>query len=313
MMIKIDLITGFLGSGKTTFIKKYAKYFMDNGSRIGILENDFGAVNVDMMLLQELQGDKCDIETVAGACDRDCHKRRFKTKLISMGMLGYDRVIIEPSGIFDVDEFFDSLHEEPLDRWYEIGNVISIVDAQLEENLSEQSEYLLASQTANAGAVILSRVQYAAENDISNTVEHLNKALHKFGCQRIIDKNQDVFVKDWNILTENDFSVISACGYRKENFIKQYSDDNGYQSLYFMHNQMTSDTLCEKAKQLLDNYEYGNIFRVKGFLSDGEKWVEINATHKSITVTPILNGQEIIIVIGENLNKEKIGSVFAKP
>ena len=66
MMIKIDLITGFLGSGKTTFIKKYAKYFMDKGSRIGILENDFGAVNVDRMLLQELQGDKCDIETVSG-------------------------------------------------------------------------------------------------------------------------------------------------------------------------------------------------------------------------------------------------------
>ena len=53
-MIKIDLITGFLGSGKTTFIKKYAKHLMDKGHHIGILENDFGAINVDMMLLQEL-------------------------------------------------------------------------------------------------------------------------------------------------------------------------------------------------------------------------------------------------------------------
>ena len=53
-MVKIDLITGFLGSGKTTFIKKYAKYLMEQGLRIGILENDFGAINVDMMLLQEL-------------------------------------------------------------------------------------------------------------------------------------------------------------------------------------------------------------------------------------------------------------------
>ena len=50
-MVKIDLITGFLGSGKTTFIKKYAKYLIDQGLNIGILENDFGAVNVDMMLL----------------------------------------------------------------------------------------------------------------------------------------------------------------------------------------------------------------------------------------------------------------------
>ena len=55
-MIQIDLITGFLGSGKTTFIRKYAKYLIDQGLNIGILENDFGAVNVDAMLLQNCQG-----------------------------------------------------------------------------------------------------------------------------------------------------------------------------------------------------------------------------------------------------------------
>lgn len=51
---QIDLITGFLGSGKTTFIKKYATYLMQQGMNIGILENDFGAVNVDAMLLQDI-------------------------------------------------------------------------------------------------------------------------------------------------------------------------------------------------------------------------------------------------------------------
>ena len=56
-MIQIDLITGFLGSGKTTFIRKYAKYLIDQGLNIGILENDFGAVNVDAMLLQDILGD----------------------------------------------------------------------------------------------------------------------------------------------------------------------------------------------------------------------------------------------------------------
>ena len=74
-MITIDLITGFLGSGKTTFIKKYARYLMDQGLKIGILENDFGAVNVDMLLLQELLGEQCDLEMVSGGCDKDCHIR----------------------------------------------------------------------------------------------------------------------------------------------------------------------------------------------------------------------------------------------
>lgn len=82
-MIKIDLITGFLGSGKTTFIRKYVKHLTDKGLKIGILENDYGAVNVDAMLLQDILGDKCELEMVAGGCDADCHKRRFKTKLIA--------------------------------------------------------------------------------------------------------------------------------------------------------------------------------------------------------------------------------------
>ena len=138
-MVKIDLITGFLGSGKTTFIKKYAQYLMSQGFHIGILENDYGAVNVDMMLLQDLMGEQCELEMISGGCDKETHIRRFRTKLISMGMCGYDRVIVEPSGIFDVDEFFDVLHEEPLDNWYEIGNVIAVVDAELENELSAEA------------------------------------------------------------------------------------------------------------------------------------------------------------------------------
>ena len=139
-MVKIDLITGFLGAGKTTFIRNYAEYLMGKGENIGILENDFGAVNVDMMLLQDLEGEHCELEMVSGGCDKDCHRRRFKTKLIAMGMCGYDRVLVEPSGVFDVDEFFDALREEPLDRWYQVGSVLTVVDAHLSPELSEEAD-----------------------------------------------------------------------------------------------------------------------------------------------------------------------------
>lgn len=54
-------------------------------------------------------------------------------------------MIVEPSGIYDVDEFFDTLHEEPLDGWYQIGNVITVLDSNLEENLPEGADFLLAS------------------------------------------------------------------------------------------------------------------------------------------------------------------------
>ena len=42
-----------------------------------------------MMLLRELEGENCELEMVAGGCDKDCYRRRFKTKLIAMGMLWF--------------------------------------------------------------------------------------------------------------------------------------------------------------------------------------------------------------------------------
>lgn len=305
-MVKIDLITGFLGSGKTTFIKKYAKYLIDQGLNIGILENDFGAVNVDMMLLQDIAGEKCTLEMVAGGCDKYCHRRRFRTKLIAMGMCGYDRVLIEPSGIFDMDEFFDALHESPLDRWYEIGNVITVVDAVLEENLSEDAEFILASEVANAGIVLLSKAQEAAETDIERTKAHLNKAMESVHCDRRFEK--EIFAKDWNKLSDADFKRIQSAGYVGADYEKKdIAEEDAFQSLYFMNLTMPVEKLEEKVKQIFNDKECGNIFRIKGFMQPKpDQWIELNATHQNITIQPIKKGQEIFIVIGEKLNKEKI-------
>lgn len=309
-MIKVDLITGFLGAGKTTFLKKYAKYLMDRGNRICILENDYGAVNVDVMLLQDLEGEQCELEMVSGGCDRDCHKRRFKTKLISMGMSGYDRVLIEPSGIFDVDEFFDVLYEEPLDRWYEIGNVIAVVDAKLDEKLSEESDYLLASEAANAGLVIFSKSQDVTEEDQERTLNHLNRAMEQVRCKRRFQDN--VLRKPWDSLTDEDWKGISSCGYVLESYEKSvFENDEGYSSLYFMNVHMTVQELRSSVKSLMAASDCGNIVRIKGFMiSEDGTWIELNATHQSTAIQHVEKGQEIIIVIGEGLIKDKISAFF---
>lgn len=309
-MIKVDLITGFLGAGKTTFIKKYAKYRMDLGERICILENDYGAVNVDMMLLQELEGERCELEMVSGGCDPDCHRRRFKTKLISMGMCGYDRVLIEPSGIFDVDEFFDVLYEEPLDRWYEIGNVIAIVDAGLEDELSERADYLLASEAANAGMIILSKTEKTTKENAGKTIEHLNRAMDKVRCKRRFQ--EEVLNKSWDSLTDKDWERISSCGYVMESYEKSmFEDAHGYSSLYFMNVHMPVQELRTRVEHLMSASDCGNIVRIKGFMkAEDGTWLELNATHQTVTILPIERGQEILIVIGEELAEEKISTFW---
>ena len=306
-MVKIDLITGFLGSGKTTFLRKYASHLIAQGQNIGILENDFGAVNVDMMLLGDLRGDNCELEMISGGCDTDTHRRRFKTKLISMGMCGYDRVIVEPSGIYDVDEFFDTLYEEPLDGWYQIGNVITVLDSNLEEDLPEGAEFLLASQAANAGYVVLSKTQETTEEEQKNAVSHLNRSLKNIGCKRQFD---EVFAKDWDKLTDEDFKQLLSCGYHMENYCKpDLTQKKTFQSLYFMNMHLTEKKLQEAAKKLFLDKSCGKIFRIKGFMkNEKEQWIEMNATKKNLVISPIKMGQEVIIVIGEQLDEDAIRS-----
>lgn len=310
-MVKIDLITGFLGSGKTTFIKKYAKHLIDSGANIGILENDYGAVNVDMMLLKDLEGENCELEMIAGGCDADCHRRRFRTKLIAMGMCGYDHVIVEPSGIYDVDEFFDVLRDDPIDRWYEIGNVITVVDAKLEPELSDQADYLLASEAANAGCIVLSRSQEAEDAEIENTVAHLNHAMEKVQCKRRFQN--DIIIKDWDTFDNTDYEKLLSCGYVSESYRKMHIEEGEtFKSLYFMNLDKTKDEITEAAKKVLEDGECGKVFRVKGFLKDKEeKWLELNATHQGIRTAPIPEGQEVVIVIGEEMNEAKIRGYFS--
>ena len=216
-MVQVDLITGFLGAGKTTFLRRYAAYLTAQGHHVCILENDFGAVNVDAMLVQDLLGERCEIETISGGCDCDTHQRRMRTKLISMAMRGFDRVVVEPSGIFDVDEFFDVLRDEPLD----------------------------------------------------------------------------------------------ACGYQHTDCEKLCFDAHGaFSSAYFLELGLPRQQLEKHIPGLFTDAACGRVLRVKGFVRDAGGWVELNATADGLTAAPIPAGQEVLIVIGEGLDRERIETVL---
>lgn len=335
-MITIDLITGFLGSGKTTFIEKYARWLVAKGERVCILENDYGAINIDRVLLQDLLGPNCELEMVVGGDGAEAHQRRFRTKLISMAMLGYTRVLVEPSGIYDVDEFFDTLYEEPLDRWYEVGAVLTIVDARLDPDLSPASRYLLATEAANAGKIILSKLPVTAsvpkddetlpaedsaavdnidqhsvraQNDvIGQTLAILNQAMEEVQCARRFAYPADVLAKPWDQLEDSDFQMLEAAGYRHVSFLKKaVAEEDAYQSLFYMHYETTPEDLQARVLKLLADPAAGHVLRIKGF-SNG---LELNVTKDERHFRPLTAPTEdVIIVIGEGLRKDIVAGYF---
>ena len=319
--MKADLITGFLGAGKTTFLKYYTRWLTSRGTRVGILVNDHGAVNVDVLLLDELRSDLCDVEMVSAACGYDMHRLRFKTKLIQMAMAGaYDRILVEPSGVFDVDEFFDLLYESPLDRWYERGSVIAIVDARPglppagAAETSEESEYLLMTQTANAGLIVLSRVQELASDadipgTVSRTAARINRAMERFSCDRRI-REPEILAKNWEDLTEADWQRVLRSEYRGADHIKLPVDrENRFSSIFYMNEQlcMTEAELRALAEELLERSFCGRVLRVKGtVISPDGTWLEVNAAGPDVSVRKAEAGQDILIIVGEDLKKEAL-------
>lgn len=313
-MIKLDLITGFLGSGKTTFLRYYAKKLIEQGEKICIIENDFGAINIDMVLLKDLEGEKCNLEMVVGGDGAEAHKRRLKTKLISMAMLGYNRVIIEPSGVYDVDEFFDLLYEEPIDNWYEAGNVITIVNPKQEKELSVESRYLFMSEAAQAGLIVISRVNMCDEEEISEIKHRLNGAMQEFGCKRKIDE-KDILIKDWDSLEEIDYSRIINCGFNRYSHVKMpLGDGADYQTYFYFDFQMEIQKLIDLSKEILEDASCGNIHRIKGIIKaeSGDFW-ELNITRNDIMTKIVSAERAVLIVIGEGLNKGKITEYLGEP
>ena len=308
-MITIDLITGFLGSGKTTFIEKYARWLVAKGERVCILENDYGAINIDRVLLQDLLGPNCELEMVVGGDGAEAHQRRFRTKLISMAMLGYTRVLVEPSGIYDIDEFFDTLYEEPLDRWYEVGSVLTIVDAQLDPDLSPASRYLLASEAAGAGKIILSKLSEDTQNDaIAQTLALLNQAMEEVQCTRRFSYPDDVLAKPWAQLEDADFQMLEAAGYRHVSFLKKaVAEEDAYQSLFYMHYETTPEALKVRVLKLLADPAAGHVLRIKGFSSGFELNVTKDERHFRPLTAPT---EDVIIVIGEGLRKDIVAGYF---
>ncbi|MBR6986162.1 MAG: GTPase (G3E family) [Ruminococcus sp.] len=309
-MTKIDLITGILGSGKTTFIRRYARHLIDKGMRIAILENDFGAVNADMLMLQDLKCDNCQLAMITGGGDPDCHRRRFKTQLISLSMQGFDRVIVEPSGIFDMDEFFDTLHEPPIDSWFEVGCVLTVADAETDDILTDQMEYLLGSEAACCGKLLLSKCREGDREAASERIlAHINRALEFIRCDRRLT-SKDVFSADWENMTDADYELLMNSGYRNSAYVKQFSFEDIHSEVHYFMNIRVPESEAEKMiNGIMADERCGKIFRIKGSLpAENGEWLRINAMKENTVINRVREGQAVLIVIGDDIDRSAVDS-----
>ena len=309
-MVKVDLVTGFLGAGKTTFIQKYLGYLSSRGQKVHVIENEFGIVSADSDFLAE---DDCDISDLTGCCMCCTGKDKFEAMLGESDGHGYDRVVVEPSGVYDVDEFFESMFSDYVRRHCEIGSVLTIVDADLDPDLSDSTRYMIFSQILAAGAILLSKSQMTTPERIAQTKQYLQEIVTMFDPGMILDK--PIITADWEELDDEAFEKLMNCGYRiEEHARKAFSHEAAYQS-------MEGASLCRDRAHLEEIIEtlmapenrdtYGQVFRIKGHIKDtAGNGYAVNVSRDCRVIRPVDFRRKLYVIIGESLKTEKIEALF---
>lgn len=113
-MTKLDVVSDFLGAGKTTLIKKMLAVCAENGESVVLVENEFGEIGIDGPALRMAGVEVYEISKGCVCCSLKGDFTAILKDILSS--LKLDRIIFEPSGIFVLDEIFDIMNNPDISR-----------------------------------------------------------------------------------------------------------------------------------------------------------------------------------------------------
>lgn len=174
-MIALSLVTGFLGSGKTTYLRRLVEQY--RGRRLVFLVNEFSPVDVDGPVLRSAEDDVVSLP--GGSIFCTCLVTQFVHTLERIpdrfgGDAPVEGVIIEASGIANPKVAERMLRETGLDERYAISTIVSIVDPGMFPLLVESLPNIVA-QVEASDTVILNKVDAFDEQTVASVEERVRR------------------------------------------------------------------------------------------------------------------------------------------
>ncbi len=168
-MTKIDIISGFLGAGKTTLIKKLLKEAL-NGTKVVLIENEFGEIGIDGGFLKE---SGIEITEMNSGCICCSLVGDFETSLKEvMDTYAPERILIEPSGVGKLSDVMRAIQNiADTDDNMELNSAVTVVDVSKAKVYIKNFGEFFINQIENAGTVILSRTDKADQKKIEEAVK----------------------------------------------------------------------------------------------------------------------------------------------
>ena len=184
-MTKVDIISGFLGAGKTTLISKLLKEAL-NGEQVVLIENEFGEIGIDGGFLKD---SGVEIREMNSGCICCSLVGDFGTSLKEVvDKYHPDRIIIEPSGVGKLSDVIKAVKDLHIENEIKLNSASTVADASKCKVYMKNFGEFFNNQIEHAGTIILSRTQNISE-------EKLNKAIELI---RQLNPNAHIITTPWD-------------------------------------------------------------------------------------------------------------------
>ena len=172
-MTKVNVISGFLGAGKTTFIKKLLAEAL-KGEKIVLIENEFGEIGIDGGFLQEAGVEISEMNSGCICCSLVGDFGQALKKV--MNDFHPDRIIIEPSGVGKLSDVVKAVEDVIAEiPEMKLVSAVTVADATKCKAYLKNFGEFYENQVENAGAIIMSRTQHLSEDKLTAAVALLRQ------------------------------------------------------------------------------------------------------------------------------------------
>ncbi len=301
-MIKVDVISGFLGSGKTTLIRKLLKVY--ENEKVVLIENEFGEIGIDGDVVER---DGFEVFEIASGCIC-CIMQKDFVNLLSRVIDDFkpERIIIEPTGISILSDIIDILRRPEFIEKCSINSLVTVVDSI---NYLEQCEVFgefFEDQIVNASTLVLSKSQFVDKAKI----DEITSSLREFNAEA------EILTADWSTMKAGDLH-----GLLKGDIITDFQDllhadyrpcrENEFDTFAIENSNKYTRSELENILSELSNENYGQVIRGKGFLRGHDCYLEFSYTNGRFIVDENqLKSSGKLCLIGKGLKEAELKALF---
>jgi G3E family GTPase len=330
----VDIIFGFLGSGKTTFIIRALQQWGAE-EKIVVLVNEFGDVGIDGELLTGQGGDVVEMPSGCICCTLQAD---FRSQMLEISRtIKPERVIIEPTGVATIAQVRSIIEAQLFEDTIEEINNILIADATGFMNLYKANRHFVESQVENAQLALLNKCDRVDKR----------KAMVTQSALSAINPEMTVLMTEFGAVDWGEYQFALSAGPRshgdlsrkeehlahpkvegteshvhdgeKAEFHPHFHEEEdalGYVSFGlvfedFSFDQDSLETLFQELSTA--NSKMGEIVRAKGIFRIGDKGILMELASGELSYQPIGDiNQSKVSIIGKDLNREKIAAALER-